>query len=1092
MSFMKADPLRFIASRQLLLASKPITSLACPRYLGFAVFLLCGTILRADAIRYSWQESQAEVLPTGDLRWQPRPFVFQTGATVRYIDYEKGDDTNAGDTTARPWKHHPWDAHATGRAKADAGRDTYVFKRGVTYRGRLVAATAGTAEAPIILTSDPSWGEGEAVLAGSERVTGWSRGGHPDMPDRDKVWQADIDFLPRAAWLVTPGTIRRLALARTPNWEIESWDDIHSQWATWKHVEQVERDGETMNRGEDPDLLGRYTPQQLAGALVWSEYDSYMGTAYPTAVLLNEATPKSIDFKHWVPGVEEGSKPNDRYFLEDRPAFLDAPGEFWFERKGDGGRLYVRLPDDLDPSTAQVEAARYLAIIDATELRHVRVRGLTFRFTNLQWDITEHPLGNPDVDPAAIRLEGSGNDIVIDHCRFEYVTRAVRLRATPNDGGSIDNVHLTDNDVRDTDHGAFWITDGVRYLKIDPPYGKVGRVEILRNRAERIGFRPHPRSHGHAIQVDYAEITEVAGNILDHVHGAGLFIFGGIADGQTRDGPLSRHLIYQNRVNQPLLGTNDWGGIETWQAGPFYVFNNVSVAPGGYWHAHSVRRHAEPGPYTYMDSRYAYAYYLDGSSKNYLFNNVALGSNNDPASPLCNTGALHEIAGQDNLFFNNSFARFAVAFVGFTRTSVNSAYLGNVFEDMSLADWYFSSPRKLATGEDSQFSIVMRGARHKGELALDNNLLSGRQAAAVGTAPWDHRILVELPAFRAALTRFEKANVPVGEIVPRRLLPRYSEGDFRPADDPEVAGRGAKVFVPWGLYACVAEWGFRPRGDDPSVVIDEHCYYTWGYLDRMRYSSLPRHDLQGVGISRADFFTGPLGDWTADALRLDGIAQYLVLPDAGLYRPTRVERTAYKRPGAPLTYDRAHWRTPDVGTASFLIEAYLRPAAGRGGLLLAKHDGRTGYMLEIDSAGHPRLRLEQAGQLVAQSTAATSVADNAWHHLVVEIDRAKPDGITFWIDGLQDKGEFTGKVIATDLDNPSDVLIGGGPGKSFFKGDFAFLRLCLGTLADARTTIDELRAWEFAGPQLADFTGRVPPGKRDAGALQSRGHSQEP
>ena len=101
----------------------------------------------------------------------------------------------------------------------------------------------------------------------------------------------------------------------------------------------------------------------------------------------------------------------------------------------------------------------------------------------------------------------------------------------------------------------------------------------------------------------------------------------------------------------------------------------------------------------------------------------------------------------------------------------------------------------------------------------------------------------------------------------------------------------------------------------------------------------------------------------------------------------------------------------------------------------------------------------------------------------------------FWehyqIDG-QHGGALIGKVIAADLDNPSDVLVGGGPGKAFFKGQFAFLRLCLGTFADARTTIDELRAWEFAGPQFGDFTGRVPPGKRDAGALQSLGPSQEP
>ena len=43
--------------------------------------------------------------------------------------------------------------------------------------------------------------------------------------------------------------------------------------------------------------------------------------------------------------------------------------------------------------------------------------------------------------------------------------------------------------------------------------------------------------------------------------------------------------------------------------------------------------------------------------------------------------------------------------------------------------------------------------------------------------------------------------------------------------------------------------------------------------------------------------------------------------------------------------------------------------------------------------------------------------------------------------------------------------------------------LAQGTLAEADTTIEELYAWEFAGPQLRDFTGRESVGARDAGAI---------
>jgi hypothetical protein len=40
--------------------------------------------------------------------------------------------------------------------------------------------------------------------------------------------------------------------------------------------------------------------------------------------------------------------------------------------------------------------------------------------------------------------------------------------------------------------------------------------------------------------------------------------------------------------------------------------------------------------------------------------------------------------------------------------------------------------------------------------------------------------------------------------------------------------------------------------------------------------------------------------------------------------------------------------------------------------------------------------------------------------------------------------------------------------------------------AVARTTIEELYAWQFDGPFLRDFTGRKPVGeRRDAGAIEA-------
>ena len=72
------------------------------------------------------------------------------------------------------------------------------------------------------------------------------------------------------------------------------------------------------------------------------------------------------------------------------------------------------------------------------------------------------------------------------------------------------------------------------------------------------------------------------------------------------------------------------------------------------------------------------------------------------------------------------------------------------------------------------------------------------------------------------------------------------------------------------------------------------------------------------------------------------------------------------------------------------------------------------------------------------------------------------------------------------LANDGDVCVGGTPEGRHLDGALDFLRIALGTLADADTTIEELYAWEFDGPFLRDFAGRKPSGaKRDAGALEA-------
>ena len=345
--------------------------------------------------KWSWQEPHALVHETGDISWQPRAFEFRPGESVRYIDYDSGDDSRAGDSVEAAWKHHPWDAQATGQAAACRGIHTYVFKRGVIYRGALQGRESGRADNPIRLTSDPAWGTGEAVISGSERVAKWTKGAdHKDIPQPQEVWYADLDFAPRCVWTVDgEGLVVRIPLARTPNWTVTDADDVRSQWWHWDYRGARPFDntikhprGHLLHLGMDSVNLTEGA-DYYQGAILWTEHGWVMGGPYPVQVETVDTQRRGLGFGGRWGGIGDYKIVRfNRYYLEDKPHYLDDPqGEFWFDRKGGGGRLYLRLPGGADPNDVRIEAARRNSLIDSAGMSHVYISALAFRFTNPHW-----------------------------------------------------------------------------------------------------------------------------------------------------------------------------------------------------------------------------------------------------------------------------------------------------------------------------------------------------------------------------------------------------------------------------------------------------------------------------------------------------------------------------------------------------------------------------------------------------------------------------------------------------------------------------------------------------------------------------------
>jgi hypothetical protein len=639
---------------------------AAMQTLLLATFLSVGCLTaRAGeaAGRWSWQEPQASVLPTGDLEWAPTPFEYKPGESIRYIDFESGADANDGRSKQAPWKHHPWDASATGQAKLGMGAHTYVFKQGVVYRGQLEATESGTRATPILLTRDPSWGTGPAVICGSETVTGWKQGAdRTPIPEPDKVWHVDLDWAPRNVWMAgKDGAVTRIALARTPNWNVTDPDDIKSEWWTWKNPDKpfdnyTTINGQRRHLAFDQEHIHTNQPQDFyQDAIVWTTKGWVMGSPFQARVLAADREKGSLAF-----ACQWGGQPSYKiirgcqYYLEDKPHYLDSPGEFWFDKQGKGGRLYIRLPGDRDPNSVRVEVARRIRMIDSRGMSHVQIRGLTFRFPNIYWNLTAAPhwvsRESIDSEPGCVRLLGSGTNIQVTHCAFEHVHKGVRLKAVGRQD-AIDQVVVADNVFSDADSGGVELADGTIYSDVDGPMGRLYAVSVMRNKFEHIGIRPDLFGQGGALVVDYAQTAEVAGNMFDRVCAQGIDVHGAKQSRAATDRPFTRILIHHNKAVDTLLNNDDFGGIETWQGGPAYVYDNISGNPGGYRHWDHVLSPEN-------EDRFGHAYYLDGAFKNYYFNNIAWGKSKGPSGRLANTAAFQQIISYENAFFNNTLFNF--------------------------------------------------------------------------------------------------------------------------------------------------------------------------------------------------------------------------------------------------------------------------------------------------------------------------------------------------------------------------------------------------------------------------------------------------
>jgi hypothetical protein len=246
------------------------------------------------------------------------------------------------------------------------------------------------------------------------------------------------------------------------------------------------------------------------------------------------------------------------------------------------------------------------------------------------------------------------------------------------------------------------------------------------------------------------------------------------------------------------------------------------------------------------------------------------------------------------------------------------------------------------------------------------------------------------------------------------------------------------------------------------------------------------YPLKVVNVTREAYVPGALEDWTLGALNFSPAKkQYATISHTAMMKPfsfrdLKKSRHENARP-EPCTVEGDALKNPQIYTSNLLIEVYFKTAPGHtGGVLMEKMKG-SGYSLTVGAAGKLMFTVSGSG-ISAKAESDVKVNDGQWHHVIVEADRGARM-LAFYVDGKKDVSA-KGVDASVSLANEGDVYVGGTPNGRYLDGALDFLRIAQGTLADAGTTIEELYAWEFDGPQTRDFTGYKPTGARNAGAIE--------
>jgi len=1086
-------------------------------FLNYILTGLCLFLFAGEASAWRWE--------TGYLQALQRPDVGAAGdPDARYIDYQQGDDGNDG-TRRAPWKHHPWDEKATGRSRRSKGVHTYVFKRGVTYRGLLRARESGTADNPIRLTSDPAWGEGRAIISGAEVVNGgWGRcedGILRRIPpaSRPLVWCHAIDRRaePRLVWETSGDRVARVPIARTPNWHVIDPDDPRSAWHELGDVVieltiKVD-DARGFAAGDELAVNRRQRPpgwqktgnppriralRVEGGELKVEVYNWYRGLLKRGDRLVGpraSAAIKSIAGTHSII-----RRLVDRNNLSGHGKGSFTGAVVWAERQG-MPKPDAAVVDGYDPDEASL-SVNFHRTLGAGPMPFDRyyLEGLP-EFLDEAGEYVFVPTGDRE-GVLVLRLEDDRDPNTVS---VELAARTAIVAI--HDRSFIEVSGLGFRFSNQLAPGAAEARHAAIYASAIQINGNAANITIRNADFEYLpaGIVAFPGDAESAIALDNIVIDN---NRFRDIDGSAIALGNGRSDYRLKDRGcrLIHASVRDNRLEntgQRVLGHFGIGS----QGHAIQIDGGEIVEVAG----NDVHRSYGSGISVYLGSDHEHGHLERPFLRSLIHHNRVV----DSLLALQDAGGIESWLGGPSYLFDNEsgnplgciYSRYKVAArrnwyrkgcfgAGYY---LDGQYKGYVFNNIAwgknndVNDRIYNS---VAFNEAMGFmNTVFHNTfyrfgvgLHKGMIQHNRNYYLANIFADTGT----QQILQESDNDTIEFGTLGYArNLFLGETPVFGSLGRRGHENYRKISQWRDFLKNKRAMAyETGTVESFSP-GARPldkdfRLTDSRQAVDNgvKVFVPWALSAVAgEWHFRKRRDAPQTVTDESFQMTS---EWKRREMFHRIPRNDLACPAATSsdYRPGILEdwvEGALDFDSGRIVCEASRSGLLDMTGGRFLVEAVIK--AGNGGAVILSKRGARGYELMVEPDGRLAFLLDY-GPRMSQRDSSVSIVDGKWHHVLVDIDRSNERGIDIYIDGRPANGQWSGVAMGNDtLETTADFLVGGSDGRNF-RGQLDFLRIAQGNLADAETGIDELYAWEFNGPFLRDRNGILTGKRRDTGAIE--------